>query len=174
MSAGDSKLEEERALIVDARQQGPLATLKAFTRLSGPGWLQSAITLGGGSLGGSLYLGVLLGFGTMWLQPTAMILGVVMLSAISYVTLSTGRRPFEAINNEISPVLGWSWLIGTMMANMVWCMPQFSLGVGAVTQNLFPGVPEGAAAGVLFLLATVVIWSYNSGNKGVQVFEVLL
>lgn len=174
MSAGDSKLEEERALIVDARQQGPLATLKAFTRLSGPGWLQSAITLGGGSLGGSLYLGVLLGFGTMWLQPTAMILGVVMLSAISYVTLSTGRRPFEAINNEISPVLGWSWLIGTMMANMVWCMPQFSLGVGAVTQNLFPGVPEGAAAGVLFLLATIVIWSYNSGNKGVKVFEVLL
>lgn len=174
MSAGDSKLEEERALIVDARQQGPLATLKAYTRLSGPGWLQSAITLGGGSLGGSLYLGVLLGFGTMWLQPTAMILGVVMLSAISYVTLSTGRRPFEAINNEISPVLGWSWLIGTMMANMVWCMPQFSLGVGAITQNLFPGIPEGLAAGLLFLLATVVIWSYNSGNKGVRFFEILL
>ena len=174
MSSGDSRLEEERALITEARGKGPLATLGAYTKLSGPGWLQSAITLGGGSLGGSLYLGVLLGYGTMWLQPVAMILGVVMLSAISYVTLSTGRRPFEAINREISPVLGWSWLIATIMANMVWCMPQFSLGTGALTQNLFPGMNDGLASAILFILATVVIWSYNSGNKGVRLFEILL
>ena len=174
MSAGENPLEQERAMIQDARGQGPLAILKTYTRLSGPGWLQSAITLGGGSLGGSLYLGVLLGYGTMWLQPMAMILGIVMLSAIGFVTLSTGRRPFEAINSEISPVLGWSWLIATMMANMVWCMPQFSLGTGALTQNLFPGMSDGPAVTILFVLATVVIWSYNSGNKGVKIFEVLL
>ncbi|MEQ9412157.1 MAG: divalent metal cation transporter [Fuerstiella sp.] len=174
MSAGENRLEEERGLIKEARQRGPLSTLGVYTRLSGPGWLQSAITLGGGSLGGSLYLGVLLGYGTMWLQPLAMLLGVVMLSAISYVTLSTGRRPFEAINKEISPVLGWSWLIGTMMANMVWCMPQFSLGTGALNQNLFPGLSDGPAVAILFVLATIVIWSYNSGSKGIKLFEILL
>jgi Mn2+/Fe2+ NRAMP family transporter len=174
MSSGENRLEEERALISDARGKGPLATLAVYTKLSGPGWLQSAITLGGGSLGGSLYLGVLLGYGTMWLQPTAMILGIVMLSAISYVTLSTGRRPFEAINSEISPVLGWAWLIGTMMANMVWCMPQFSLGTGALMQNLFPGMEDWLASAILFTLATIVVWSYSSGNKGVQLFEWLL
>jgi len=174
MSDGENRLEQERSLINEARGRGPLATLGAYTKLSGPGWLQSAITLGGGSLGGSLYLGVLLGYGTMWLQPLAMLLGIVMLAAISYVTLSTGRRPFEAINNEISPVLGWSWLIATMMANMVWCMPQFSLGTGALTQNLFPGMNEHLAVALLFILATMVVWSYNSGNKGVKVFEILL
>ncbi|MFY9252493.1 MAG: hypothetical protein WAO83_03495 [Fuerstiella sp.] len=174
MSTGEDRLEQEREIITTAKAMGPLQTIKAYTSLSGPGWLQGAITLGGGSLGGSLYLGVLLGYGSMWLQPMAMILGIVMLAAISYVTLSTGRRPFEAINSEISPVLGWSWLIGTMMANMVWCMPQFALGSGALVQNLFPGMNERFAVAALFLLSTMVIWSYNSGSKGIKIFEVLL
>lgn len=176
MSSGENKLEEERSLINDAKNRGPLATLGAYTKLSGPGWLQSAITLGGGSLGGSLYLGVLVGFGMMWLQPLAMIMGVVMLSAIAYVTLSTGERPFGSINKHINPVLGWSWLIATLLANMVWCMPQFSLGTGAFTQNLFPalkGSEKFVVAG-LFVLAMAVIWQYNSGNKGVKFFEMLL
>ena len=111
-----------------------------YTRLSGPGWLQSAITLGGGSLGSSLYLGMLAGFALMWLQPLAMILGVIMLSAIGYVALSTGKRPFAAINEHVNPVLGWSWALATMMANMVWCLPQFSLGVNATRHNLLPNV----------------------------------
>ena len=51
-----SQVEKDRELINSSRAKGPLALLGAFVRLSGPGWLQSAITLGGGSLAGSLYL----------------------------------------------------------------------------------------------------------------------
>ena len=71
-------VERDRALIADAKAKGKMATLGAFTRLSGPGWLQSAITLGGGSLSSSLYLGVLGGFMFLWLQPLAMVAGIVM------------------------------------------------------------------------------------------------
>ena len=53
-----------------------------------------------------------------------MIMGIIMLSAIAYVTLSTGQRPLRAINEHVSPVLGWSWVIASMMANIVWSMPQ--------------------------------------------------
>ena len=35
-----------------------------------------------------------------------------------------------------NPVLGWGWLIASMMANLVWAMPQFSLGTAALQQNL--------------------------------------
>lgn len=132
------QIEKDRALINEAREKGKGPLFFAFTKLSGPGWLQSAITLGGGSLGSSLYLGVLAGFGLMWLQPLAMILGIIMLSAIGYVALSTGERPFASINKHVSPVLGWGWLLATMMANFVWCMPQFSLGTAAIQQNLAP------------------------------------
>jgi hypothetical protein len=57
-----------------------------------------------------------------------LILGIVMLSAIGYVALSTEQRPFEAINEHVSPVLGWGWAIATLMANLVWAMPQFCPG----------------------------------------------
>lgn len=139
-SAETPLVERDRAMIKEARKKGTGPLFWAFTKLSGPGWLQSAITLGGGSLGSSLYLGVLAGFGLMWLQPLAMILGIIMLSAIGYVALSTGERPFQSINKHVSPVLGWGWLLATMMANYVWCMPQYSLGTAAIQQNLAPSM----------------------------------
>ena len=77
-------------MIVDAQAKGAGATLGTYIKLSGPGWLQSAITLGGGSLAGSLFLGILGGTSMLWLQLVAIIMGVIMLSAISYITLSTG------------------------------------------------------------------------------------
>ena len=49
-------------MILDAKAKGIWPVVKTFVRFSGPGWLQSGITLGGGSLSSSLYLGVLVGF----------------------------------------------------------------------------------------------------------------
>jgi hypothetical protein len=171
----------DRLRLQEAQAAGLGPTLKTFVRLSGPGWLQSAITLGGGSLAGSLYLGVIGGYELLWLQPLMMVLGIVMLSAIAYVTLSTGERPFGAINRSISPVLGWAWLLAAMMANLVWAMPQFSLGTAALQQNLFPDVAwlagrtgEWICAGVLFVIAAIVITFYESGGRGVKIFEGIL
>jgi len=58
-AVADPQIEADRRLIVEAKQKGFWATLRAYARLSGPGWLQSAITLGGGSLASSLYLALL-------------------------------------------------------------------------------------------------------------------
>ena len=102
---------QEDHLLDQAANRSAIGKALIYTRLSGPGWLQGAITLGGGSLAGALYLGVIAGYQMMWLQPVAMILGVIMLSAISYVTLSTGERPFQVLRNNISPVLAWGWLL---------------------------------------------------------------
>ncbi len=174
----DATLDREAQLILAAKEQGTLATFLTYSRLSGPGWLQGAITLGGGSLAGSLYLGVIVGYEMMWLQPIAMVLGVVMLSAISYVTLSTGKKPFGVINEHISPLLGWGWLIATLMANIVWCLPQFALGTAAVTQNLLPGLEGTSGKAVvaisLLVVAYTVVWFYNSGSWGIKLFEIIL
>jgi len=166
-------------LIELAETKGPLGKAAIYTKLSGPGWLQGAITLGGGSLAGALYVGIISGYQLMWLQPLAMILGVIMLSAIGYVTLSTGRRPFESIRSHISPVLAWAWLIATIMANIVWAMPQFSLGIGAIQQNIFPAVGASRAstigiAIVFFVVGMGINYAYESGSKGVKTFENLL
>ena len=97
-------IEQEKKFLKEAEAKGLYSCLAAYTKLSGPGWLQSAITLGGGSLASSLFLGVLAGYSLLWLQPIAIILGIIMLSAISHVTLSTGQSPFVSINTEINPV----------------------------------------------------------------------
>jgi Mn2+/Fe2+ NRAMP family transporter len=174
----ETSAETEERTLLEARAQGPLATLRAFLRLSGPGWLQSAITLGGGSLASALYLGVLSGFHLLWLQIVAMLLGIVMLAAIGYVTLSTGKRPFRAINEHISPVLGWGWIIAVMLANVVWCLPQFALGSAAIQQNLIPSLSGTSgtviSCALILGLSSIVIWFYDSGTRGIRIFEIVL
>jgi len=178
------RIEKDRQLILDAQKKGRGAVFKAYVKLSGPGWLQSGITLGGGSLSSSLYLGVLVGFSFMWLQPLAMILGIIMMSAIAYVTLSAGERPLHAINKHVNPVLGWGWLIASMMANLVWSLPQFALGTAALRQNLLPGflgpaaIPEITSkmiAGAIFLVICLTFtMTYGAGGKGMKIFEILI
>ena len=177
-------LAEEKALLASVADKGAGTKLKTYAKLCGPGWLQSAITLGGGSLIGALGLGAIGGMNFMWVQPLAMILGVIMLSAIAYVTLSTGERPFQSINQHVSPVLGWGWLGATMLANMVWCLPQFNLAYGAIGENLFPSLPDAGdpkalvpiliTSSVALAIATVVVFGYGRGSKGVLLFEKLL
>jgi len=178
------RIEKDRELIATARRKGTWALVKAFLRLSGPGWLQSGITLGGVSFSSSLYLGVLVGFAFMWLQPVAMILGIIMLGAIAYVTLSIRERPLKAIHDHVSPVLAWSWLFASMAANLVWSMPQFVLGTRALRQNLLPGIlgpeampdPWGRVICVCFLLAVCVTTTmfYGAGGRGVKIFEIII
>ena len=178
------RIEKDRQLILDAQKKGKGAVFKAYVKLSGPGWLQSGITLGGGSLSSSLYLGVLVGFSFMWLQPLAMILGIIMLSAIAYVTLSAGERPLHAINKHVNPVLGWGWLIASMMANLVWSLPQFALGTAALRQNIvprllgpevMPEIPSKMIAGAIFLaICLAFTMTYGAGGKGTKIFEILI
>lgn len=180
----ENRTEKERQLILAARQNGYAALFRTYLKFSGPGWLQSGITIGGASFSSSLYLGILSGFTFLWLQPLYMILGIVMLSAIAYVTLSTGERPLRTINSHVNPVLGWGWLFATMAANLVWSLPQFTLATRAIQQNLLPNLvgpqvlpdPWGRILVVCFLLAIciTVTMFYGAGARGVRIFEVII
>ncbi|TWT40846.1 divalent metal cation transporter [Botrimarina hoheduenensis] len=174
--------DQHRATVKAAQERGRLATLLAYARLSGPGWLQSALSLGGGSLGSSLYLGIIGGAAFLWIQPLAMFLGTVMLCAIGYVTLSINERPLRAINRHINPVLGWSWLFGTLLANMVSSMPQYSLSVAVIEQNFLPAATQGdgtlasgagkwVLSGLLLVLCTIVTWSYGREGWGMRIYD---
>lgn len=173
MSDQISAVDRERQLLQQAESQGTGAKLRTWTRLSGPGWLQSAITLGGGSLASSLFLGILAGYHLLWLQVLAMACGVVMLGAIGYVALSTGERPFLLVRDRINPVLAWGWALATLAANIVWCMPQFSLAWASVSQNLAPGLADQKplVCGVILIIAVCVTMLYDSGGRGLRLYE---
>lgn len=171
--------EKETVELKEINQKGLMKRLAYYSRKSGPGWLQAAITLGGGSLASALFLGVILDFNLMWLQPLAMILGVVMLSTIGYVTLSTGARPFQSISQHISPILAWAWLIAAMLANIVWCLPQFALASGQIQQNLCPaldgvGWAPWVISSIILVVSAIVVRAYDSNSRGIKAFEVIL
>ena len=178
-AATQGMLDPTDARLDEADRAGGLKKYWIWTQLSGPGWLQGAITLGGGSLAGALYLGVIGGFDLLWIQPLAMVLGVIMLAAIGYVSLSTGERPLRSINRSISPVLGWAWLIAVLIANHVWCLPQYTLAEAAVQQNLLPSLrhdgagldPAWLIGVVVFLFTATIVVFYDTGHKGVRIVE---
>ncbi len=191
----NNKTFRDREILTNAQARGPLSTFGAYFRLSGPGWLQSAITLGGGSLGGALYLGVIGGSSMLWLQMVAILIGVIMLSAISYVTLSTGKRPYGAINEYVNPVLGASWITATILANMIFILPQFSLcydaldknfgAVDAIAQHLVIGDSAEAIAAakynakvaisaVIGILAFIIVCMSFKPGWAAKMFDLLL
>lgn len=175
-------LSEDSLLLRSTAAQPLHRRLLVYFKLSGPGWLQSALTLGGASLSGSLYLGVIGGFGLLWLQPLAMIMGIVMLCAVGYVTMATGRRPLDAINEFVNPVLGYAWAAAAFLASIVWAMPQYSLSIAVLRQNLLPELlgdagPLGAFGGkllptlLILALSMYVTWNYGKGGRGVKLYE---
>ena len=70
------------------------------------------------------------------------------------------------------------WAIATIMANIVWCLPQFSLGTAAVTQNLLPELNNtgGKVLICAFMLGTafLVVRAYDKGSTGVKIFDLIL
>jgi Mn2+/Fe2+ NRAMP family transporter len=154
--------------------RGFFGRLAGYSKMTGPGWVQAAVTLGGGSLVGALYLGVIAGYEFLWLQPLAMLCGIIMLSAISYVTLSCEERPFRIIYKKISPTLAWSWLIATVIADTVFCAAQFSLGRGAIEANL--GFTPGPyiITGSLFLIALLLISLSQKNERASKIIDNLL
>jgi Mn2+/Fe2+ NRAMP family transporter len=180
------KSYRDRQILSSAQSRGKLATLGAFFRLSGPGWLQSAITLGGGSLGGALYLGAIGGTSMLWVNLVAIAIGVVMLSAISYVTLSTGKRPYQAINETINPVLGIGWVGATILANMIFIIAQFSLCYDVAKSNFGLESAAQSALGwgetpVRFLFSAVlasvgllIVWLSFRPGWASRIFDIVL
>ncbi|HLU49560.1 MAG TPA: hypothetical protein VK116_15790, partial [Planctomycetota bacterium] len=78
-----------------------------------------------------------------------------------------------------NPVLGWSWALASLLANMVWALPQYSLATGVLQQNLFPealGSPNDRylIVGVILVFSTIVTWSYGGSGRGIRIYELML
>ncbi|MGI9283803.1 MAG: hypothetical protein ACR2P1_00270, partial [Pseudomonadales bacterium] len=100
----DQLIEESHALQALAARP-VLQRIPTYLSLSGPGWLQGAMTLGGGSAIASLTIGGVYGYELLWVQPVAMLIGCIMLFALSHQTLSTGVKPFAAMRDYVHPTL---------------------------------------------------------------------
>jgi len=151
---------------------------KGYWGLSGPGWMQSALTLGAGSAGSAIFAGSVFGYRLLWVPPVAMFLGVMVFAAIGHQVLTTRARPYGVFWKELHPAVALIWGFNVFLASVVWQFPQYSLGT-AVFKDIFAvaglAVPQGAIALTLLVLGTAVCWSYASGSrKAIRRFERIL
>ena len=95
------KLQHEVAELEALAQKPFFPRAAGYIKRTGPGLLQSAMTLGAGSATASVLAGASFGYKLLWVQPVAMFLGVMMLAALSNVVLSTGERPYKSFRARI-------------------------------------------------------------------------
>ena len=101
-----------------------------YLKLSGPGWLQGAMTLGGGSAITSLTLGAVYGYELLWVQPVSMLIGCIMLFALSHQTLSTEEKPYRAFRQHVHPTLAWLWAVSALLSSIIWGFSHYPLSAG--------------------------------------------
>jgi len=148
---------------------------RGYWGLSGPGWIQSALTLGAGSASSAIFAGAVYGYKLLWVQPVAMFLGVMMFAAIGHQLLVTRARPYDVFWKRLHPSLALLWGFNVLLASIVWQFPQYSLGT-AVFKDIFDvfgiHMTKGPIALALLVFATTICWSYGRGSrKGIRVFE---
>jgi manganese transport protein len=166
--------EKKRLGEIDARPR-PWQRWRGYWSLSGPGWVQSALTLGAGSAGSSIFAGAVFGYQLLWIQPVAMFLGVVMFGAIGHQLLTTEARPYDVFRKKLHPALAFSWGAVVFLASIIFQFPQYSLGV-SVTRDMFDvagiDAPRAPIALALLVAATALCWSYGTGSRrAVRLFE---
>jgi len=129
-----------------------------YIKRTGPGLLQSAMTLGAGSATASVLAGASFGYKLLWVQPLAMFLGVMMLGALSNVVLTRGERPYQSFGKEIWKPIVFLWALGTILSSVIWHFPQYALLAGAGRDlasmaglDVVKAIPEGAPQFIEFL-----------------------
>lgn len=98
-----------------------------YLKRMGPGYMQSAMTLGGGTAFASIFAGAAFGYQLLWVAPLAMLLGIIVLSAVAHQTLSTGENPFQAMKRHAGPVYAYGWAFGGIASSIIWQFAQYAL-----------------------------------------------
>ncbi|RMH00812.1 MAG: hypothetical protein D6702_13055 [Planctomycetota bacterium] len=167
-------LAAERRWLVELDRAPAPRRWWAFLKRGGPGYLQAALTLGGGTAASSLFAGAAFGYRLLWVAPVAMLLGVVMMAAVAHQTLSTGLRPFPAMKRYAGPVFAYGWAGGALLASIVWHFAQYSLA-GAVLEDIAAvagaSLPRALGGALVLAWAVVVVAGLGGSARWTRLFD---
>ena len=159
-------LAAEKKWLVSLEDASPLTRWSFFLKRGGPGYLQSALTLGGGTAAATLMAGGAFGYSLLWVAPVSMLLGLAVLSAVAHQTLSTGKRPLPAIRQHAGPFFAFAFIAGAVLSSVIWHFAQYALAAAAIGDI---GVVTGAGisrwGGGLLVLAWAITWSFTYGRS---------
>lgn len=156
----------------------PMTRLVAYFHLMGPGYLQSAMTLGGGTAFASIFAGAAFGYQLLWVAPLSMLLGVIVLSAVAHQTLSTDMNPFQAMKQYAGPFFAYGWAIGAILSSIIWQFAQYALAAAMMVllaeQLGWPGAPRWLMGLIALVWCILVGLLYFRTPKLVRTYEAIL
>jgi Mn2+/Fe2+ NRAMP family transporter len=179
---------DEVAYLRSLESKSLVPRVLGYLSLCGPGFLQGAMTLGGGSAVASLAIGANYGYEYLWVQPASMLIGCIMFFALSYQTLSTGERPYVAMKTHLSGTLALLWALAAIVSSIIWGLAQYPIGSGMIEDIVRVGTGldlsrKGATAhqGYLFAFAVLMYvvvattaWNYSKGGRLIRGVETTL
>lgn len=152
--------------------------IRSYMKMTGPGYMQSAMTLGGGSVASCAVLGSMFGYKYLWVQVVAMFFGFVILACVAKQTCNSGERAYETFKRELHISLALLWAGSAFIATILWHIPQYSLtanGVITLADGLslnLDNTPARVGMGVvLFGAACAVVSLYHKGADGLKAYE---
>jgi manganese transport protein len=156
------------------KRAGVLEVLKQM----GPGYMQSAMTLGGGTAFAAIFGGAAFGYRLLWVAPVSMALGVVVLSAVAHQTLCTGEDPFRAMKRHAGPFFAYGWGIAAILSSIIWQFAQYALAASMLVlladQLGWSGAPRWAAGLIALVWCVAVGLLYDRSARLVRVYENVL
>jgi manganese transport protein len=174
---GELAAEKARLAEIGSRR-GLWRRVRGYWSLSGPGWVQSALTLGAGSAGSSIFAGAMFGYDLLWVQPVAMFLGVVVFAAIGHQLIMTQARPYDVFRRKLHPALAGAWGGVVLLASVIYQFPQYAMATSVGHDILDVAgldVPRAPIALALMAGGTALCWSYGQGSRrAVRLFERVL
>ncbi|MDZ8117644.1 NRAMP family divalent metal transporter [Pontiella agarivorans] len=178
------KIREEEQFLQDLNAKPFGQKIKGYFKLTGPAWMQSAMTLGAGSAAASVVAGAFFGYQLLWVQPIAMFLGIFMMAALSNITLTKGERGYEVVKRELHPSIAFFWALATVVSTVIWHFGQYALLGGAFWDIANVAGIENAgdsktietvvrfAGGFLILGINIALtWNYGGKSKGIKIYE---
>ena len=179
-----AKIQAEEAHLRELDTQPFSKRIKGYFKLTGPAWMQSAMTLGAGSAAASVMMGAFYGYDLLWVQPIAMLLGVFMMAALGNIVLTKGERGFEIVKRELHPSIAFFWAFATVVSTVIWHFGQYALLGGAFWDMANVASIENSgdsktietlvrfAGGFLILGINIALtWNYGGKSTGIKIYE---
>lgn len=149
-----------------------------YVKLSGPGFMNAAFTLGAGSFASSVTLGAAYGYDMLWIPLYSFAFGIFMLALAARFVTASETPVIEAQDKYHGKFFGSfaTGLVACFIASIVYSFGQYALGADAVT-SLFAvaGIEIPKSVSWIFLVAVSVPLSlmYGGGEnpKGVKFVE---
>lgn len=169
--------DQEIQFLDDLKSRPLLQRWLGYSRFTGPGFFQSAITLGGGTASACFVAGSGWGYQLLWVQPVAMLLGIVLMAAIAHQTLHSGERTYRVFQTRFHPLVAVLFALSTLVANIIWHFPQYGVATNAIRDA---GAQFGVslnpwAIAVPILMGSILIcWTYDTGARGIRIYEIVM